>query len=139
VKQGLHLNALGAIHRLLRQVFRARSHLAQIAAPYPAWATLNLGWAAATVADVSSRHKTSVLKFPPNVANRSGAAVDAVRCDQDQGAVGPRLTRKERVEIRLLRTLYSPSQSSYVPDPDNEPYYHPFKHEQVAWDGNLYP
>ena len=29
VKEGPHLNALGAAHRLLRQVFRAHSHLAQ--------------------------------------------------------------------------------------------------------------
>jgi hypothetical protein len=29
VKQGLHLNTLAAAHRLLRQVFRAHSHLAK--------------------------------------------------------------------------------------------------------------
>ena len=47
---------------------------------------------------------------------------------------GPRLTGKERVDLRLLRLLYSPSPSSSY-DPDN----HPLRNEPFAENGNLYP
>jgi hypothetical protein len=56
-----------------------------------------------------------------------------------KGRYGPRLTRRERVELRLLRLLYSPSESPLNYNPDDDPYYHPLRDEQFAENGNLYP
>jgi hypothetical protein len=54
---------------------------------------------------------------------------------------GDRLTRKELTDLRLLRLLYPPTQSSlsFGPDDDLGYHYHPFRDEPVAEDGNLYP
>ena len=52
---------------------------------------------------------------------------------------GPRLTRKERINLRLLRLLYSPAESSFSYDPDEDPHYHPLRDEPFAENGNLYP
>ena len=52
---------------------------------------------------------------------------------------GDRLTRKELTDLRLLRLLYSPTQSSLSFGPDDDLGYHPFRDEPVAEDGNLYP
>jgi hypothetical protein len=56
-----------------------------------------------------------------------------------KGGYGPRLTRSERVDLRLLRLLYSPSESSLNYNPDDDPHYHPLRDEPVAENGNLYP
>jgi hypothetical protein len=56
-----------------------------------------------------------------------------------KGRYGPRLTRRERVELRLLRLLYSPSESSNAYKPDDEPHYHPLRDAPFAANGNLYP
>jgi len=51
---------------------------------------------------------------------------------------GPRLTRKERTDLRLLRLLY-PQGKPYTFNPDNDLSYHPLRDEPLAEDGNLYP
>jgi hypothetical protein len=56
-----------------------------------------------------------------------------------KGRHGPRLTRREWVELRLLRLLYSPSESAFEYKPDDDPHYHPLRDEPVAENGNLYP
>ncbi len=53
-------------------------------------------------------------------------------------AFGPRLTRKERVDLRFLRLLYPPH-SPYRFSPDDDTHYQPLRDEPVAADGNLYP
>ena len=52
---------------------------------------------------------------------------------------GDHLTRKELTDLRLLRLLYSATQSSLSLGPDDDLGYHPFRDEPVAEDGNLYP
>jgi hypothetical protein len=54
-------------------------------------------------------------------------------------AYGPRLTRRERVDLRLLRLLYSPAESAFTYKPDEDPHYHPLRDEPFAENGNLYP
>jgi hypothetical protein len=55
-----------------------------------------------------------------------------------RNGVGPRLTRKERTDLRFLRQLDpSPKHRSY--DADDDLHYHPLRDEPFAEDGNLYP
>jgi hypothetical protein len=57
-----------------------------------------------------------------------------------KNGVGRRLTRKERLDLRLLRLLYSPSLSAFSPGLGDQFYYdHPFSDQPFAEDGNLYP
>jgi hypothetical protein len=52
---------------------------------------------------------------------------------------GPRLTRKERTDLQLLRLLY-PQGKPYTFNPDKDLSYHPLRDEPFAVvDGNLYP
>ena len=56
-----------------------------------------------------------------------------------KNAFGPRLTWKERVDLRFLWLLYPPrSPLRFNPDDDQQAYY-PLRDEPVAADGNLYP
>ena len=55
-----------------------------------------------------------------------------------KNASGPRLTRKERVDLRLLRLLY-PQHSPYRFNPDADLFHYPLRDQPVAADGNLYP
>lgn len=55
-----------------------------------------------------------------------------------KNAFGPRLTWKERVDLRFLRLLY-PRRSPYWFNPDDELVHYPLRDEPVAADGNLYP
>lgn len=55
-----------------------------------------------------------------------------------KNAFGPRLTWKERVDLRLLRLLYPPH-SPYRFNPNDDLVYYPLRDEPVAADGNLYP
>jgi len=55
-----------------------------------------------------------------------------------KNAFGPRLTWKERVDLRFLRLLY-PQHSPYRFNPDDDLVYEPLRDEPVAADGNLYP
>ncbi len=55
-----------------------------------------------------------------------------------KNASGPRLTWKERVDLRLLRLLYT-QDGPYRVNPDDDLVYYPLRHEPVAADGNLYP
>ena len=55
-----------------------------------------------------------------------------------KNAFGPRLTWKERADLRLLRLLY-PQHSRYPFNPDGDSVYQPLRDEPVAADGNLYP
>jgi len=51
---------------------------------------------------------------------------------------GPRLTRKERTDLRFLRLLY-PQGKPCTFDPKKDLSYHPLRDEPVAADGNLNP
>ena len=55
-----------------------------------------------------------------------------------KNASGPRLTWKERVDLRFLRLLY-PQHSPYPFNPDDDLFHQPLRDEPVAADGNLYP
>jgi hypothetical protein len=52
--------------------------------------------------------------------------------------LGPRLTRRERIELRFLRMLYSQETGNYNPYLD-ETCYCPLRDEPLAQDDNLYP
>ena len=51
---------------------------------------------------------------------------------------GPRLTRHEQADLRLLRLLYPPH-SPYRFNPDDDLLHYPLRDEPVAVNGNLYP
>ena len=55
-----------------------------------------------------------------------------------KNASGPRLTRKQQVDLRFLRLLYPPH-SPYRFNPDDDLFHYPLRDEPVAADGNLYP
>jgi hypothetical protein len=74
----------------------------------------------------------------PESAARQRLAILRDKARISKNAFAPRLTRKERVDLRLLRLLYPPH-SPYRFNPDNDTSYHPLRDEPIAADGNLYP
>ena len=74
----------------------------------------------------------------PEMAARERLSLLEVKERGFRISFGPRLTRKEAVELRFLRLLYPRSRQSPLP-PDQDDFYQPLRDAPLAVDGNLYP
>ena len=74
----------------------------------------------------------------PERAARQRLAILRDKARIFKNASGPRLTWKQRVDLRFLRLLYPPH-SPYRFNPDDDLFHYPLRDEAVAADGNLYP
>jgi hypothetical protein len=76
----------------------------------------------------------------PESAARERLSILRDKARRFKNASGPRLTWKERVDLRFLRLLY-PQHSPYWFNPDDDllQQAYPLRDEPVAADGNLYP
>ena len=84
------------------------------------------------------RARMDCFNAGPESAARHRLAIFKDKKRRFGNSTGSCLTWKEQVDLRLLELLY-PQRKPYISGPDDELYYHPFRIEPLAADGNLYP
>jgi hypothetical protein len=84
------------------------------------------------------RARMDCFNAGPESAARHRLAIFKDKKRRFGNSTGSCLTWKEQVDLRLLELLY-PQRKPSISGPDDELYYHPFRIEPLAADGNLYP